>query len=381
MTNIDLNRPIPLYRQIRDSLREEIASGELPVGAQVASHQDLAKQYGVSLITVKRALADLINEGILFGRAGKGTFVTKQPSPQPQFQKTIGLVLKDIKSPFFSLIVHSVEAYASKCGFHLLLSNTASRMEKEESQIRQFVGLGVGGLIIASMTHEYSTSEALRELHEKHFPFVMVSYIKDPDIHFVGTDHEDGGFLATEHLIKIGYKRIGYVSGETGNEVGELRRKGYLRALKTHGMTPELGFQFHLRLRGEWNDFNSGYEIGKEFLFRPDKPDAMFIYNDLSALGFEQALIDGGLRVPEDVAIVGFDDIERGQYAPSPLTTIQQPTSSIGAIAVEHLLKMIDNVSVPTRMILKPALIVRESCGAKARTRKDSSRLEGSSFS
>lgn len=374
--NIDFKRPIPLYKQIMEALREDIASGRLPVGAQVASHQELAKRYGVSLITVKRSLADLINEGILFGRAGKGTFVMKQPSQQPQpLQNAIGLVLKDIKSPFFSLIVHSVEEHVSQRGYHLLLSNTGLQLDKEESQIRQFVNLGVSGLIIASMTHEHTTSDALRELDEKHFPFIMVSYINDPTIHFVGTDHEEGGFLATGHLIKTGYRRIGYVSGESGNEVGELRRKGYLRALAANHIPPDDSSQFHLRLRGEWHDYNSGYEIGKQFLAVTNKAEAMFIYNDLSALGFEQALFDGGLRVPEDVAIVGFDDIERGKYAPSPLTTIKQPTSEIGALAVQNLIKLIEDVPVPTRVILKPMLVVRESCGSKAKTRLENAPL------
>ena len=100
-------------------------------------------------------------------------------------------------------------------------------------------------------------------LHEG-YPFVMVSYIADEDVPFVGSDHEQGGFLATEALVKQGYQKIGYINGEPGNMVGELRRHGYERALKAHGRRVDRHLQFHLRMRGEKHDYQSGYEIGKE---------------------------------------------------------------------------------------------------------------------
>ena len=97
----------------------------------------------------------------------------------------------------------------------------------------------------------------------------------------------------------------------------------------------------------------------------------MFVYNDLSALGFERAVLDKGLRVPEDVAIVGFDDIKRGVVAPVPLTTIHQPTDEIGALAFEYLVRRIEGEEVPVRTILKPSLVVRDSCGASKQDRRE----------
>jgi DNA-binding LacI/PurR family transcriptional regulator len=345
-------------------LRTEILSGRLQVGDQIGSHQELSARFQVSLITVKRALAELIAEGLLYGRAGKGTFVRSSSLRRETSKlRTIGLVLRDLKSPFFSMILQGAESCASLHGYSLLISQSSSRLEKEEEQIRHFREIGASGLIIASMTHQYTTNRHLRELHDSRFPYIVVSYIIDPDIYFVGTDHQEGGYLAGRHLLERGYRRIGYINGEEGNAVGELRKEGLLRAMADAGLRFDERWLYRLRLRGEWHDYASGYEIGSAFTATPDRPDAIFAYNDLSALGFQQAVLDRGWRVPGDVAMIGFDGIERGEYAPVPLTTIRQPVDAIGAKAVEHLLARIEGRSIPVRTILHPQLIVRESCG------------------
>jgi DNA-binding LacI/PurR family transcriptional regulator len=278
------------------------------------------------------------------------------------------LVLRDLKSPFFSLIVHSVEEKVSERGYNLLLSNSKDRLDKEESQIHHFRQIGVSGLIIASMRRIYRATTTIRKLHHENFPYVFVSYMEDEDIFYVGTDHEYGAHLATEHLIKLGHKKIGYISGEEGNLLSELRKKGYVRALQEYGKPFDESLVLRSLSKGEWNDYQSGYEIGQRFLTLTQKPDAMFAYKDLAALGFQQAILDQGLKVPDDVAIVGFDDIELGQYAPVPLTTVHQPTAEIGAIAVETLIKRIEGKEAKVRTILKPKLVLRESCGTKTRS-------------
>lgn len=355
---------LPLYEQIADHIRSDIASGKIKPDEQLKSQQLLAKEYGVSLITIKRALSDLANEDLLYSKGRKGTYVQKLGSKKRSLgSNSIGMVLRDMKSPFFSLIMQNIEAFASQEGYSLLISNSTRQPDKEEALIRQFYDMGVSGLIIASMTHEYTASHFLRMIHEQNYPLVMVSYIKDRDIPFVGTDHEQGGYLATKHLINLGYKKIGFINGELNNAVGDLRKDGFVRALQEHNLPVREDFVYRLRQRGEWNDYSSGYDIGERFVGLSQRPDAMFIYNDLSALGFEQAVLDGGLIIPDDVALVGFDGIERGQFAPVPLTTIQQPFDQIGAMAVENLIKRIEGQPVNTKTVLLPTLIVRKSCG------------------
>lgn len=362
---IDIRKPIPLYLQITGDLKEKILRDELPAGSRIGSQAELALRYGVSLITVKKALADLIKEGVLYSRMGKGTYVARKPAEfRISRTRAIGVVLRDLSSPFFSMIVKGVEEAASQQGYNILLSNSADLAEKEEHQIRHFIDLGVAGLVIASMTHVYAASKSVRELHRRGFPYVMVSYLSDPDIYRVGTDHYQGARIATDHLVRLGYSRIGYINGEKGNLVGEERRRGYEDSLASHGLHPAPEYQFRLRLRGEQNDYRSGREIGEQIADRKDKPEAVFVYNDLAALGLEHALLQRGVRIPRDIAVVGFDDIGPAEYALVPLTTVRQPTHELGTGAVDLLLSRIAGEEKPAVTILTPRLVVRASCGA-----------------
>jgi LacI family transcriptional regulator len=361
---IDLHDRAPLYLQIVEDVKSKIASKKLKADDRLTSQSGLAKSYGVSLITVKKALATMMHEGILYSRVGKGTYIARTPLEANSHERqTIGLVLLDTQSPFFSRVMHSVEDAAYERGYHVLISSSSGNSVREEAQIARLRKFGVSGMIVASMSHKYHATPTVRRMSHEGFPFVMVSYVADEDIPFVGSDHELGGYIATNYLIKLGYQRIGYINGERGNLVGDLRQCGYERALRRHRRRINNELVFHLRLRGERYDYQSGYEIGKKLPKMRVKPDAVFVYNDLSALGFEDAVLDQGLKVPEDVAIVGFDDIERGQYAKVPLTTVRQPTALIGRRAVELLLKLMGGKRVTTRIILKPELVIRDSCG------------------
>ncbi|MEJ2634362.1 MAG: GntR family transcriptional regulator [Calditrichia bacterium] len=362
---IDLNSRTPLYIQIADEIKSQIESGKYKPGDQISSQSELAELYSVSLITVKKAIAELVNEGVLFARMGKGTFVAEKAN-RVNFSEhpTIGLVLGDLNSPYFSRIMESVEKQVSENGCNLMLSNSYESQEKEEKQITHFLNIGVSGLIIASMTRSYHASEIVKHLHETNFPYVIVSYMADENINFVGTDHELGAYVATEHLIKLGYDKIGYINSEDGNILGEVRKTGYRRALKEFNKNYSKEYEFRVREGGGWNYYRSGYEIGQQFNALEALPDAMFTYNDLIALGFERAILESGRQIPGDIAIVGFDNIKRGMVAPVPLTTIHQPTDKIGYHAVKLLLDKINKKTGSNRIILKPELIVRASCGS-----------------
>ncbi|MEO8398699.1 MAG: GntR family transcriptional regulator [Ignavibacteriaceae bacterium] len=367
---IDFKDPKSLYEQIENDIKSKIASGKLNVGDQINSQSQLSKEYDVSLITVKKALSNLINEGVLFSRIGKGTYVARK-SKTLDFSKnkSIGLVLRDLRHPFFSLIVHSVEEKAYELGYNILLSNSSGRLEKEESQIKHFENIGVEGLIIASMSLVYRATDNIIKLHKRKFPYVMVSYMEDPFIYYVGTDNENGAYLATEHLIKLGYKNIGYVNGGKGNLLGLLRMKGYEKALRAHKIKVNKKLIYTLDLLRD--RFKSGYELGKNFKDLNPPPDALFFYSDLAALGFQQGIILSGLKVPDDIAVVGFDDIEMAKYAPSPLTTVQQDTNKIGALAIESVINRINGIKTPVRLILEPKLQIRSSCGVMLKMNKN----------
>ncbi|UCH10044.1 MAG: GntR family transcriptional regulator [Fidelibacterota bacterium] len=372
---IDIHNPTPLYRQIIADIKRQISSGELQPGDKIPSQNELSREYGVSLLTVKQARAELINSGLLYSRVGKGVFVAqKRKTTDPAAQQTIGLVLRDLKDPFFSLIVHSVEEKLSELGYNLLISSSRDREEREETQISRLRDFGVSGMIIASMSYLHRATPKILELQKEKFPFVMVSFVQNEDVNYVGTDHEHGAYLATEHLINLGNERVGYLNSEEGNVLGELRQQGYVRALDTHGRSLNEDFVYPIPMPYQSDHYKGGYQVGLHIAGLNRRPDALFAYNDLSALGFEAAVLSQGLRVPDDISIVGFDDIERDLHAPVPLTTIHQPTRRIGIAALETLIRKIEGDEEVTRTFLEPRLVVRESCGARRNPVDESSR-------
>jgi DNA-binding LacI/PurR family transcriptional regulator len=162
-------------------------------------------------------------------------------------------------------------------------------------------------------------------------------------------------------LINLGYRKIGYLNSEHGNLLGEARKTGYIKALSQNGIQYNEKYIFELERCGEYFDYDSGYREGVEYSKLNNRPEAVFAYNDLSAIGFEKGVLDQGLNVPKDVSIVGFDDIKRCITAPVQLTTVHQPIAEIGAVSVETLLKKIKGDKVNCRRIFKPSLVERES--------------------
>ena len=362
---LDPDAPVPLYQQVAADLRRRIASGEMVVGEQIPPHRELAIVYGVSIITINKALSGLISDGLLYSHVGRGTFVAVRPATiaGTAAQTTIGFVLRDLSSPFFSLVAHCAQQRADALGVGLVFASSSNRLDREEEQIRRLRTLGVHGLIIVSMSRTYRIGEAIQALHEADFPYVMVSYTGGEDVPFVGVDLAKCGYLVTKHLISLGHKRIGYVADKRGSENGELRGSGYHRALAEAGLEADPRFLLEYPREGEWNDYQSGYDVAERVAAMSDRPDALFAFNDLGALGLIDGLVDRGVRVPEDIAVVGLDDIDLAARSRVPLTTARQPVEQIGTRAVDFVLARIRGEHPVVRQILEPALVVRASCG------------------
>jgi len=363
MRRLNQNDSASLYEQVQNDLKLRIKEGEFKIGEQIKSHTQLAAEYNVSLITIKKALSNLIFEGVLLSRVGKGTFVADSYFRGDQsIHRNIGIVLRDLEHPFFTPVVQSVESTAYKLGFNTLLSSSSGNEKKEEGQINHFKRIGTSGLVIASLSLIYKATKAIRNLHDSNFPYVMVSYVHDPDIWFVGTDHDLGGFLAGEHLIQMGYKKLGYVHGGRGNILGEVRKNGFCRALNEYGVNFSSKYIYYLK--DDLDRYHSGYRVGKHFVKLEDRPEAVFIYTDSAAIGFQSAILEEGWKIPDDIAIIGYNDIASAKFAPVPLTTIRQHTNLIGQIAAETVIKRINREESPNRIIVKPKLIARRSTPA-----------------
>jgi len=363
---IDPAASTPLYQQVAADLRRRITSGEIPVGARVPTHRELARDYGVSLITINKALAGLVSDGVLHSRVGRGTFVAVRP-PQTHDGprgRVLGFVLRDLSSPFFSLVANAAQRRADELGYGLLFSSSSFQLDREEEQLQRFRQLGVQGVLIVSMSRTYRLSPAIQELHDEGFPYVMVSYTHGDDVPMVAGDMDRAGVIAAEHLLSLGRRRFAYMGDRRGSVAFERRSTGYFRTIEGAGLRVDPAFVLEYPYEGEWNDYESGYAIGERIAAMTDRPDAMYTHNDLGALGFQDALLDHGIRVPEDVAIVGLDDIELSARARVPLTTVHVPTDRIGELAVDHVVARIRGLPTITRQLLEPSLVVRRSCGA-----------------
>jgi LacI family transcriptional regulator len=338
----------------------------MPVGTRIPPHRDLAVQYGVSVITINKALSGLVSEGVLHSHVGRGTYVMRRPASTPAAANTIGFVLRDLSSPFFSLIAHEAQQRADALGVGIVFASSSNRADREEEQIRRLRALGVHALIIASMSRTFRIGEAIQALHDADFPYVMVSYTAGDEVPYVGVDLDTCGHLAARHLLSLGRRRFGYLIDRVGSLNGEQRMEGYRRALADAGLSVAPTFVFSHPFESEWNDYKSGYTVAGRIAAMRSRPDAMFAFNDLGALGLLDGLLDAGVRVPEDIAIVGIDDIELAARARVPLTTIRQPVSDIGARAVDMVLARLRGERPPARQLFEPTLIVRGSTRAPA---------------
>jgi DNA-binding LacI/PurR family transcriptional regulator len=360
---LDSNAPVPLYQQVAADIRRQIVAGEMPVGSRIPPHRDLAVQYGVSIITINKALSGLVSEGLLYSHVGRGTFVMVRPAATSGIAAptTIGFVLRDLSSPFFSLVAHGAQQRADALGVGIVFASSSNRLDREEEQIRRLRLLGVHGLIIVSMSRTYRLSEPMQSAQESDFPYVMVSWTAGEDVPFVGADLARAGRLAAEHLLATGRTRFGYVLDSVGSLNGELRVSGYREAVEEAGFAIDPAFVFSYPFEGEWNDYRSGYAVGERIAQLASRPDAIFTFNDLGALGLMDALLDAGVRVPDDVAIVGLDDIELASRARVPLTTVRQPVGDIGARALDTVLARLRGERPAVRQLLPPELVVRGS--------------------
>jgi len=209
----------------------------------------------------------------------------------------------------------------------------------------------VDGIVIIAYPLE---NEIIETLLRKKVPVVTISY-GHPKLNYVKTDNKFGVFKIVEYLVKLGHKRIGIINGTKGSPDSEERFHFFKLALKKHG----LKISEDLIAYGDFNE-KLGFHVMKKLVNLPSKPTAVFCANDLMAIGAVSAVREKGLNVPEDISIVGFDDIDIAQFISPPLTTVKQNLFEIGKTAIEILVKQIENPSAKlTQINLQPELIIR----------------------
>ena len=329
---------------------------------------DVAKRAGVSKSSVSRvlnggpvspktrkAVLEAIEElGYRPSVAARG-LVTKR-------SQTVGFVLTDVADPYYSEIIRGVEAALSEKGYSLILCSARWDNARELNYIRMLAEHRVDGLLVLSSLTT-ANEDALQTLStEMERPVVFLDR-SSPGTSFdsVGVDDFTAAAGAVRHLVNLGHARIAHVTGPLNYHSGVRRLQGYRHALA------QAGIEIDESLIAEGNfTKRGGYEAAVRLLSLKNRPTAIFAANDISALGVWQAAREFGLRIPEDLALVGFDDIELLNLADIPLTTVRQPRYDFGYVGTQILLTRIEESEKPKKrrqVILPTELIIRRSCG------------------
>lgn len=274
---------------------------------------------------------------------------------------TIGLLISDIQNPFFTSVIRGAEDVALSRGYHLFLCNTDEDPNREDEYVRELSKKRVDGLIVASSA---SRRNHTLQLRLEDVPFVFMDReVEGIEADTVSVDNRLGMRLIAEHLTQLGHERVGMVSGPLEKSSGRERYHGLRDALA------DLGLPLHDSLV-RFGDFrvSGGREAAEELLRLPEPPTALVVSNNQMTLGALLAVRELGLRVPDEVSVVSFDDMEWAPLANPPLTALAQPTYEMGATAARMLLDKIEKKATgsPSKLFMEPELMIRGSTGSPA---------------
>lgn len=343
--------------------------------------KDVANRAGVSSASVSRVLSNKphISEEIRRRVLAAVEELGYQPSRvarslRAQRARILGLIISDIQNPFFTSIVRAVEDVAYEHQYAVFLCNSDEDLDKENLYIELMRAERVAGVVL-SPTREID--HPCQKLIEADIPVVAIDRcLLDLEVDTVMVDNVGAAFELVSHLIADGYREVAAVLGDPIATTGHQRREGYERALKAHG----LEVLPHLIRVGSPKE-STGYRLAGELLDLNDRPEALFTGNNLLTVGALRAIHERGLSIPDDIALVAFDELDWMSLVKPGLTVVAQPTYQVGRTAAELLLKRIeDHTRPPQQVVLKPELIVRESCachalqGKEVRTQSETSR-------
>lgn len=326
-----------------------------------ATIRDVARAAGVSVATVSRALNGATNvlpetrqriedaaRALRFTPSGAArSLITRRTD-------TIGALLPDLHGEYFSELIRGIDQAARARGLHLLVSSSHGHADEAAAALRAMNGR-VDGLLVMS---PHADADFLRHNLPGSLPAVLLNSGMDLEDHasFV-IDNLGGATTMTRHLVASGRHRVAFITGAPGNDEAAQRLAGYRAGLKP-GMR-EMVFE------GDFSE-EAGWAAGRRIANHKPRPDAVFAANDMMAVGCMAALHEAGLRVPEDIAVAGFDDIPIARYVTPALTTIRVPIAALGAAALDALVKAVEAPqSQATHTVVTPVeLVVRRSCGA-----------------
>ena len=332
-----------------------------------ATIKDVAREAGVSVATVSRVLNDKgpvrpeTRQRILevAGRLGFQPDATAR-SLSTRKTGTIGALLPDLYGEFFSEVIRGLDLAARRSGHHILVSSSHSDRSEVEAVLRALRGR-VDGLIVMSPEAD---APALQANLPDTLPIVLLNCrVEGIACDSINLDNYAGAVATIRHLAALGHRRIAHVKGAPGNYDACERLLGYRDAMRS--LVPDGTGE--IEIEGDFSE-QSGDRAGREILLMEPRPTAVFAANDAMAIGLLHALQKAGVRVPEDVAVTGFDDIPIARFLTPPLTTVRVGIADLGALAIQRLLLAMERGEGRERRheFLPTALVIRGSCGANS---------------
>ncbi|MFW5985695.1 MAG: GntR family transcriptional regulator [Halanaerobiaceae bacterium] len=355
----------PLYKQIKELILENIKEGNLSEGEMLPTERILCEKTGVSRHTIRKGVSELVEEGVLYRVQGKGTFVFEESglSSYETESNTIGVILPlNSDGGYERKILNGIDEIIRKNDFNLNFSASNDVFDIEKKSIKKFIAEGVAGLIIMP-TEEQEDSEMIKKLKRDNIPFVLVDRkVPGFDMDCVMSSNTDGGYKATEHLIKRGHQKIAFVQGREMN-LSSLkdRFEGYKKALSDYGIP------YNKKMRLVFDSYVEEKMRNKIYQFIKQKsPEAVFALNDDIALKVYKVCRQNDIEIPEQLSLVGFDDIEAGKHIEVPLTTVAQYPCEMGKLAARRLLEKLEKGTAGQPEIYKQIyypvqLIIRKS--------------------
>ena len=269
---------------------------------------------------------------------------------------TIGLLVANSLNPYFAELARGIEDYCERNNYCVILCNCDDDPDKQRSYLRVLLEKRVDGLVVASAGGDAGLASGLAGVRT---PMVIVDRsLEGIDADLVRIDHEQGAYLATRHLLDLGHRAIACIGGPAITSVAHMRKAGYLRALSEAGLIPN----------DEWmieSDFSctGGYEAAGRLL-SGDRPSAIFACNDMMGIGVLRAAAERHIRVPEQLSVIGFDDVQMSRYVYPALTTVGQSILQLGETAAQVLLRRIATPQQAVeQLIVAPSIVLRESTG------------------
>ena len=338
-------------------------SASVPLRNRPVSLKDLAAELGVSVSTVSRALKNSPEIGeemrIRVKDLAKKRNYRANPFALSLLKNTvriIGIIVPDIVTHFYSSIISGISDVARKNGYSVIITSSYEQYELEKQCVEDLINIRVEG-IIACLSQETTDYSHFEVLMDQNIPLVFFDRVCLTDrFSSVVTNNAESALQATEHFLSTGSKRVGFIGGANHLEIVKQRKHGYLEALRERKVPIEKELVFCKQI-----SFEGGYEGACKLLSLPQRPDAILAMNDSLAFGVMKAIKERGLRIPEDVSLIGYTDEEHSNYVEPTLTAVTHQTYRMGEVAGLLLIKRLKGDSSSRQIIVPARLFVRKS--------------------